>query len=76
MRWSRPGWGCGGSSSRSRRRRWRSWRAHFALAASRAGKLLLENPYDGPLLLLLSRASTALVQSDRVFDPVWEPPGK
>ncbi len=50
--------------------------AHFALAASRAGKLLLENPYDGPLLLLLSRASTALVQSDRVFDPVWEPPGK
>ena len=50
--------------------------ANFALAASRAGKLLLEHPYDGPLLLLLSRASTALVQSDRVFDPVWEPPGK
>ena len=31
--------------------------ADFALAASRAGKLLLENPYDGPLLLLLSRTA-------------------
>ena len=49
---------------------------HFALAASRAGKLLLENPDDGPLLLLLSRASTALVQGGRPSDPVWEPPGK
>ena len=33
-------------------------------------------PKTAPLLLLLSRASTALVQSGRVFDPVWEPPGK
>jgi len=28
------------------------------------------------LLLVLSRASTALVQDGRGFDPVWEPPGK
>ncbi len=48
----------------------------FALAAHRAGSLLLDRRGDGPLLLLLSRASTALVQDGRCFDPVWEPPGK
>lgn len=48
----------------------------FALAAHRAGSLLLDRRGDGPLLLLLSRTSTALVQDGRGFDPVWEPPGK
>jgi adenylate cyclase len=48
----------------------------FALAARKAGTLLLDLPGDGPLLLTLSRASTTLVQDGRGFDPVWEPPGK
>ena len=33
-------------------------------------------PDDGPLLLILSRASNALMQDGHGFDPVWEPPGK
>jgi adenylate cyclase len=48
----------------------------FALAAHRAGILLLDHRGDGPLLLTLSRASTALVQDGRGFDAVWAPPGK
>jgi hypothetical protein len=48
----------------------------FALAAHRSGMLLLEHRGDGPLLLTLSRASTALVQDGRDFDAVWAPPGK
>jgi hypothetical protein len=48
----------------------------FALAARKAGALLLDLPGDGPLLLTLSRASNALMQDGRGFNPVWEPPGK
>jgi adenylate cyclase len=48
----------------------------FALAARKAGTLLLDYKGDGPLLLTLSRASSALMQDGRDFDPVWEPPGK
>ena len=48
----------------------------FADAARRAGVLLPDYPGDGPLLLVLSRASTALVNRGAGFDPVWEPPGK
>jgi adenylate cyclase len=48
----------------------------FALAAHRAGMLLLDHRGDGPLLLTLSRASTALVQDGGGFDAVWAPPGK
>jgi hypothetical protein len=48
----------------------------FALAAHRAGQLLLDHRNDGPLLLVLSRAGAALVQDGRGFDRVWEPPGK
>ncbi|HBI46335.1 MAG TPA: hypothetical protein DDY78_26310 [Planctomycetales bacterium] len=48
----------------------------FALAAHRAGMLLLDHRGDGPLLLTLSRASTALVEDGRGFDAVWAPPGK
>jgi adenylate cyclase len=46
----------------------------FALAARRAGTLLLDLPGDGPLLLTLTRAGGALMSGR--FDPVWEPPGK
>jgi adenylate cyclase len=49
----------------------------FAMAARRAGALLLEHPGDGPLLLVLSRAAQMLMQGRNAsFDPVWEPPGK
>ncbi len=48
----------------------------FALAARKAGTLLLDLRGDGPLLLVLSRASGALIQDGRDFNPVWEPPGK
>ncbi len=50
-------------------------KGEFALAARRAGSLLETYPDDRPLLLVMSRASTALVNGGR-FDPVWEPPGK
>jgi class 3 adenylate cyclase len=46
----------------------------FALAARQAATLLEEYPDDGPLRLILSRASTMLVNGGN-FDPVWEPPG-
>jgi adenylate cyclase len=46
----------------------------FALAARKAGTLLLDLPGDGPLLLTLTRAGGALMSGR--FDPVWEPPGK
>jgi adenylate cyclase len=48
----------------------------FALAASNAGALGLEHRGDGPLLLTLSRAVTALMHDGRGFDAVWDPPGK
>jgi hypothetical protein len=48
----------------------------FSLAAHQAAALLHQRPGEGPLLLLPSRASMALVQDGRGFDPVWEPPGK
>jgi adenylate cyclase len=47
----------------------------FALAARKAGTLLLDIPGDIPLLLTLSRATSAMMPEGR-FDPVWEPPGK
>ena len=49
---------------------------HFALAAHRAGMLLLDHRGDGPLLLTLSRPAPPSWRDGRVFDPVWEPPGK
>jgi adenylate cyclase len=48
----------------------------FVHAVRLAGTLLLEHRGDGPLLLTLSRASTAFNQDGRDFDPVWQPPGK
>ncbi len=47
----------------------------FALAARLSATLLDTHLNDGPLLLVLSRASTMLVNGGP-FDPVWEPPGK
>jgi adenylate cyclase len=47
----------------------------FALAARKAGTLLLDIVGDIPLLLTLSRATGAMMP-DGHFDPVWEPPGK
>jgi adenylate cyclase len=47
----------------------------FAHAARKAG-MLLDNRSDGPLLLILSRASEGLVKGGRGFNPIWEPPGK
>ena len=40
------------------------------------GELLTEQPTDGPSLVLMSRAITALVEEPTPFDPVWEAPGK
>jgi adenylate cyclase len=48
----------------------------FAEAAQRAAALLKERPGDGPLQLLLARASQALVTDGEGFDPVWTPPCK
>jgi adenylate cyclase len=48
----------------------------FAAAARAAGALLQRDPSDGPLLLILARASDALVRGGEGFDPVWTPPGK
>lgn len=48
----------------------------FAPAARQAGGLLAFYPGDGPLLLVLSRAATQLMQGGAGFDPVWLPPGK
>lgn len=48
----------------------------YANAARKAGTLLLDHRGDGPLLLMLSRATTALVEDGAGFDPVWTPPGK
>ncbi|MFV1969212.1 MAG: adenylate/guanylate cyclase domain-containing protein, partial [Pirellulaceae bacterium] len=45
-------------------------------AASLLGKLLGEDPQDGPSLLLMSRIVDALVLHPDGFDPVWELPGK
>ena len=48
----------------------------FAEAARRSGALLPAHHGDGPLMLVLSRASPMLMQGGAGFDPVWEPPGK
>lgn len=49
---------------------------NFAQAARAAGTLLSANPGDGPLLLILSRATESLLQDGHGFDDVWTPPGK
>ncbi len=47
----------------------------FVSAARVAGTVLQDHAGDGPMLLVLSRAATQLVQGGD-FDTIWEPPGK
>ncbi|HLN33632.1 MAG TPA: adenylate/guanylate cyclase domain-containing protein [Gemmataceae bacterium] len=51
-------------------------RKEFRNAARGLGNLLIEYPEDGPSLVLLSRAVNALIEEPKVFDPVWDLPGK
>jgi adenylate cyclase len=48
----------------------------FARAARSVGNYLVENPGDGPSLILLARAANALADTPGAFDPVWVVPGK
>ena len=45
-------------------------------AAAILGKLLVDDPHDGPSLLLMSRVVDGLLHRDDEFDPVWVLPGK
>lgn len=45
-------------------------------AAAVLGNLLVENPQDGPSLMLMSRVVQCLLHRNAEFDPVWELPGK
>jgi adenylate cyclase len=49
---------------------------HFLEAAQAAARGLKIAPGDGPLLLVLTRATEALNRNGQGFDPVWVPPGK
>ncbi len=51
-------------------------KGRFAEAARMAGALLERHTGDGPLLLILSRASSMLINDGVEFDPIWTPPGK
>jgi adenylate cyclase len=51
-------------------------RGHFRAAASTLGNLLSEHADDGPTMVLLSRAITAVVEDRADFNPVWDLPGK
>jgi adenylate cyclase len=46
------------------------------LAVQYVSRLLLESPDDGPLLMLLSRATDRMLRDEEPFDPVWSLPGK
>jgi adenylate cyclase len=49
---------------------------NFSQAAHLLSKLLIDNPADGPSLILMSRSVQSLVEEPGEFDPVWELPGK
>jgi adenylate cyclase len=51
-------------------------RQNFTKASSILGNIFLEYPNDGPSLLLMSRAVSAMLDESAPFDPVWELPGK
>ncbi len=51
-------------------------RQNFTKASSILGNIFLEYPNDGPSLLLMSRAVSAMLDETAPFDPVWELPGK
>jgi adenylate cyclase len=50
--------------------------SNFRAAVSILGTLVNDYPEDGPTQVLNARASLALVEESRGFDPVWELPGK
>jgi adenylate cyclase len=50
--------------------------SNFRAAVSILGNLVNDYPEDGPTQVLNYRASLALVEESRGFDPVWELPGK
>ncbi|REJ91119.1 MAG: adenylate/guanylate cyclase domain-containing response regulator [Planctomycetota bacterium] len=45
-------------------------------AAATLGNLLVDDPCDGPSLMLMSRVVDRLLHSEGDFDPVWDLPGK
>ena len=45
-------------------------------AAATLGDLLVDDPRDGPSLLLMSRVVDRLLHPEGEFDPVWDLPGK
>ncbi len=51
-------------------------RGELQRAVAVLGKLLDAFPEDGPALVLMARAVSALVEEREDFDPVWELPGK
>jgi adenylate cyclase len=51
-------------------------RGRFRDAARILGNLLSEHADDGPTMVLLSRAITAVVEDRADFNPVWDLPGK
>jgi len=48
----------------------------FPQAAAALGNLLVDDPHDGPSLLLMSRVVERLLHPNEQFDPVWDLPGK
>ena len=45
-------------------------------AAATLGNLLVDDPRDGPSLMLMSRVVDRLLHPDAEFDSVWDLPGK
>jgi len=67
--------------ARDRKERYESALEHFEQqqhpqAAAVLGDLLVDDPHDGPSLLLMSRVVEGLLHRGDAFDPVWELPGK
>jgi adenylate cyclase len=52
------------------------YKAEFRRTCQILGRLILDHPYDGPALLLLSRAVACLVEEPNPFDPVMVLQGK
>ncbi len=48
----------------------------FEAASAALGKLLADDPADGPSLVLLSRVADAILSPSEDFNPVWTLPGK
>jgi adenylate cyclase len=51
-------------------------RGNFRAAAGLLGPLVARHPDDGPSLVLMSRAVSAVMEGDAEADPVWDLPGK